>query len=134
MKKLHKRKMKTKRTKKNKPTKMQTNSVRKENEMNTPKMPRYIADAFDNTNDVMQAMSAKGQLDLDIYEDKSTKLAITSFGCVIDLKNREGKGFSVLIMDTNDADVFRNRVLLAAEGIKQNFPHLTQTITRPCGV
>ena len=25
----------------------------------------------------------------------------------------------------NDADVFRNRVLLAAEGIKQNFPHVT---------
>ena len=51
------------------------------------------------------------------YEDKSTKLAITSLGCVLDLKNREGKGFSVLIMDTNDADVFRKCVLLAAEGI-----------------
>ena len=92
----------------------------------TPPTPKVIDDAFDNLNDLMDAMTTQGQKDLDIYEDKGDKLVLTKFGCVIDLKNRNGKGFSVLVTDTNDIDVFRKRILDAAKGIQENFPHLME--------
>ena len=90
----------------------------------TAPIPKVIDDAFDNMNDLMRAMTTEGQKDLGIHEDKGDKLSLTSFGCVIDLKNRNGKGFSVLVTDTDDIDVFRKRILDAAKGIQENFPHL----------
>ena len=91
-------------------------------------MPKHIDDAFDNLNELMDAMTTQGQKDLSIYEDKGDKLMLTNYGCVIDLQNRKGKGFSVLVMDTNDPDVFRKRILKGAKTISANFPHLAKEV------
>ena len=86
--------------------------------------PKHIDESFDNLNELMNAMTTEGQKNLDIYEDKMGKLNLTNYGCVIHLKNSKGKGFSVLVMDTDDPDVFRKRIIEGAKTIHANYPSL----------
>jgi hypothetical protein len=87
-------------------------------------IPKHVDDAFDNVNEVLDAMTTQGQKDLDIYENKMEKGHISSFGIVLNMKNSKGKGFSVLVMDTDDINTFRRRILEGADGIRENFPSL----------
>ena len=88
----------------------------------TNELPQHIDDSYENLNELMNAMTTQGQKDLNIYEDKMEKLHLTNMGCVIDLQNRKGKGFSVLVMDTDDPVIIRKRILKMAKGIYSNFP------------
>ena len=85
-------------------------------------IPKFLDDAFDNVNEIMNAMTTEGQKNLDIYEDKIDKFQFTSFGVLLDMKNSKGEGFSVLVMDNNDADILRKRIVDASDGIRENFP------------
>ena len=87
-------------------------------------LPKFLDDAFENANEIMNAMTTKGQKNLDIYEDKIDKFQLTSFGILLDMKNSKGDGFSVLVMDNNDADIFRKRIVDASDGIRENFPNV----------
>ena len=87
-------------------------------------IPKQVDIAFDNVNEIMEAMTTQGQKDLDIYYNKEKKFFITNYGIVLDMKNSEGKGFSVLVMDHNDPDILRKRILNGAKAISENFPHL----------
>jgi hypothetical protein len=82
---------------------------------------RVVDISFDNMNEVLEAMRDEGQQNLDILEKKLGKFHLTNFGCLLNLKNSDGKGFYALIMDTDDMTVFRKRILKSAEGIKKNF-------------
>jgi hypothetical protein len=88
--------------------------------------PKFIDDAFDNVNEIMNAMTTEGQKKLDIYEDKYDKFSFTNFGILLDMKNSKGDSFSVLVMDNNDRDIFRKRILNASKGIRENFPSLVE--------
>jgi hypothetical protein len=90
-------------------------------------LPKHLDDAFENVNEIMNAMTTEGQKNLDIYEDKSEKFCLTIFGMMLEMKNSKGDGFSVLVMDTNDSDVFRKRILNASEGIRENYSSLVET-------
>ena len=95
--------------------------------MNMRGFPKQLDTAFENVNEIMKAMTTEGQESLDILNNKYNKFSLTNFGMLLDMKNSKGDGFSVLVMDTNDRDVFRKRILSASEGIKENFPHLVGT-------
>lgn len=76
--------------------------------------------AFDNLNEVMNAMTTSGQKDLNVYENKSETLKITSFGALVEMRNSDGKAFSVLVMDSADVKIFRNRIVKSAKALKKN--------------
>ncbi|WP_173489287.1 hypothetical protein, partial [Marinobacterium sp. xm-m-312] len=70
--------------------------------------------AFNNLNDVMEAMTTSGQKDLNIYEKSSDMLKITKFGMLVEMRNSDGNAFSVLVMDSADINVFRKRIVASA--------------------
>lgn len=89
------------------------------------KLKRNVIDAsWDNMNDVLEAMTNEGQKSLDIYEKNEDKVILTHYGCILKLKNSKGKGFYALVMDTDDTNVFRRRIVRGAESIKKNFKEL----------
>lgn len=86
---------------------------------NTMKTPAYIDAAFDNLEDVMEAMTISGQQDLNIYGNKFDKTSITQFGVLVEMRNSDGKAFSVLVMDDADMKTFRKRIVTCAKALKK---------------
>ena len=74
--------------------------------------------AFDNLNDVMEAMTTTGQKDLNIYEKSLDKLHITKFGMLVEMRNSDGNAFHVLVMDNADINIFRKRIIVSAKALK----------------
>jgi hypothetical protein len=82
-------------------------------------MPAYIDNAFDNLEDVMHAMSDEGLQDLNVLENKFSKVKITRFGVLVEMRNRDEKPFSVLVMDDADMNTFRKRITTSAKAMKK---------------
>ena len=95
------------------------------------KIPKFVDDAWNNCDEIIDAMTSEGKKDLDIYENIEEKRSITRFGILLDMKNSKGDGFSVLITDTDDKDVFRKRILFSSEAIRENFPSLVEKTATP---
>lgn len=75
--------------------------------------------AFNNLNDVMEAMTTSGQKDLNIYEKSADMLKVTKFGMLVEMRNSDGKAFSVLVMDDADMKTFRKRIVASAKALKK---------------
>ena len=74
--------------------------------------------AFDNMNEVLDAMTTSGQQDLNIYEKSPDMLKITKFGMLVEMRNSDGNAFSVLVMDSSDMNIFRKRIVASAKALK----------------
>jgi hypothetical protein len=74
--------------------------------------------AFENLNEVMEAMTTSGQQDLNVYEKSQDMLKITSFGILVEMRNSDGNAFSVLVMDSADINAFRMRIVASAEALE----------------
>ena len=74
--------------------------------------------AFDNMNEVLEAMTTSGQQDLNIYEKSSDQLKLTKFGILVEMRNSDGNAFSVLVMDSADINAFRMRIVASAEALE----------------
>ena len=91
---------------------------KKQKVRNIMKAPALNIDAaFDNLNDVMEAMTTSGQQDLNIYEKSPDMLKITNFGMLVEMRNSDGNAFSVLVMDSADMNAFRMRIVASAEAL-----------------
>jgi len=82
-------------------------------------MPAYIDNASSNLEDVMHAMSDEGLQDLNVRENIFSKVKITRFGLLVEMRNRDEKPFSVLVMDDADMNTFRKRIATSAKAMKK---------------
>ena len=62
-------------------------------------------------------MTTSGQQDLNIYEKSSDQLKLTKFGILVEMRNSDGNAFSVLVMDSADMNIFRERIVASAEAL-----------------
>ncbi len=102
--------------------------MRKESKM----MPPQIDEAFDNTEDLLSNLTDKGYEGY--FKDKQGLLnntKVTRLGVMLNLKNEQDKPYSVIVTPSHltDKDEFRKTILVMADGIKKNFPHLNEQQT-----
>jgi len=93
-------------------------------------LPDFVYKSFNNLEDILRHLTDEGLESLQFNATQMDKYHITQFGIKCEMKNRHGDGFSVLVMDDDDADKFRLQILEGAEGIRRNFPNLVNPSLR----
>jgi len=99
------------------------------NEMKN-EVPDFVEKSFCNLEDILRHLTDEGLESLQFDATQMDKVQVTQFGIKCEMENRYGDGFSVLVMDDDDTDKFRLRILECAEGIRRNFPHLVNPSLR----
>jgi hypothetical protein len=95
-------------------------------------IPPEIDEAFDNSYDLLSNLTDKGFEGY--FKDKQGLLnntKVTRLGVMLNLKNEQDKPYSVIVTPSHltDVDEFRKSILVMADGIKKNFPHLNEQQT-----
>ena len=95
-------------------------------------IPPEIDEAFDNSYDLLSNLTDKGFEGY--FKDKQRLLnntKVTRLGVMLNLKNEQDKPYSVIVTPSHltDVDEFRKSILVMADGIKKNFPHLNEQQT-----
>jgi hypothetical protein len=82
-------------------------------------IPEHLWVAFENLNEVVSAMTTGGLQDLGLYPKRKDKTHLTPLGLILDMTNSKGEGFSVLVMDTDDPKVIRDRIEVMGSTLKE---------------
>ena len=90
-------------------------------------IPPNVANAFNNTEDLLRNISDEGLRELNFSAKDRDKTHITVFGIEMKMRNRDSEIFKVIVcpVSFSDSDVFRRVILDSGESIKKNFPNIS---------
>ena len=93
-------------------------------------IPDFVEKSLCNLEDIVRSLTDEGLESLQFDATRMDKFQVTQFGIKCEMENRYGDRFSVLVMDDDDTNKFRLRILECAEEIRRNFPHLVNPSLR----
>ena len=90
-------------------------------------IPQYLEDCFNNLEDILYAMDDHGLHDLEYDASQQQKLNKTPFGLTVQLRNRDGNYFTMMVMPNDitedNFEGFRRQLVDESNELLEIFPH-----------